>query len=122
VENVLIKALSAGPGDSEDALRDRLIQAKVDVDADALAAALQRLVDSGRLMRPRPRPTIENPNPSRGLALVTFPSGYSHSEQDPFDSVDALAADVHITVKRRWDSFVSDPQLEQWLAEDNVQG
>ena len=39
----------------------------------------------------------------------------------PYDEVDALAADVCSTIKRRGDRFDSDDQLRSWLDEDHVQ-
>jgi len=50
----------------------------VEFEPRELDAAVQRLLDSGRLMAPRPRPTEEQPNPSRQLVLVmvNLPAGF----------------------------------------------
>jgi hypothetical protein len=71
-------------------------------------------------MAPRPRPTEEQPNPSRQLVLANLPAGFSHSSAR-FDRIDALAADVHACIKRRGDRFDHDPQLTEWLAQDGVE-
>jgi hypothetical protein len=59
-------------------------------DPDDLVAALIRLEDSGRLMRPRPKPTRERPNPQPALLLACSPAGFSQYT-DRFDRIDALA-------------------------------
>jgi hypothetical protein len=38
----------------------------------------------------------------------------------PYDEVDAVAADVCSTIKRRGDRFTDDDQLRSWLDEDKI--
>jgi len=35
--------------------------------------------------------------------------------------IDALAADVHATIKKRGDRFDHDPQLAEWLGRDGIE-
>jgi hypothetical protein len=111
--------IKVGGAQSEDDLQDRLVAAGVVYDPDDLGVALERLQDSGRLMRLRPRPTVDQPNPPRSLVLANLPRGFSQSG-DRFSDIDSLAADVHGCIKRRGDAFDSDEALEQWLAADGV--
>jgi hypothetical protein len=111
--------IKVGGGQSEDDLQDRLVAAGVVYNPEDLDVALERLTDSGRLMRPKPRPTVENPNPPRSLVMASLPGSFSQSS-DQFSDIDSLAADVHACIKRRGDAFGSDPILSAWLAEDGI--
>jgi len=51
--------------------------------------------------------------------MSNLPRGFSQSG-DLFDKIDALAADVIGTIKRRGDRFDDDAQLEGWLDEDQI--
>lgn len=78
-----------------------------------LPAALARLEDSGRMIRPELRPTREQPHPPRPLVLRST----SHfTAWGPFNRIDALAADIIACIRTRGDSFESDEQLVEWLA------
>jgi hypothetical protein len=111
--------IKVGGGQSEDDLQDRLVAAGVVYDPDDLDVALERLTDSGRLMRPKARPTVENLTPPRSLVMASLPGSFSQSG-DRFSDIDSLAADVHACIKRRGDAFGSDPILVAWLAEDGI--
>jgi len=114
----IIQVLSSVRCDEEE-LPDRLAVAGVVYREQDLGVALERLMDSGRLMAPRPRPTSENPNPQRVLIMANLPAGYSQSG-DRFSHIDELAAAIHACIRKRGDHFQSDEQLEQWLAVDGV--
>jgi hypothetical protein len=118
--DAIIRVLGAGLCGSEEDLQARLDAAGVAFHSQDLNIAISRLVDSGRLMRPKPRPTEEFPNPPRSLVMANLPRGLSQSG-DRFDHIDSLAADVHASVKKRSDRFESDEQLQQWLTEDGIE-
>jgi hypothetical protein len=69
-------------------------------DPDDLDVAVGRLLDSGRLMAPRPRPTSSNPNPQRVLIMANLPRGFPQSG-DPFGDIDEVAARRRIEDYRR---------------------
>src|SRR4029453_7014390 len=71
-----------------------------------LPAALGRLVDSGRLVRPE------------GRLVMRTTRGFHSSE--PFSRVDELAAAIVASIRSRSDRFDSDEQLAEWLAEDCI--
>jgi hypothetical protein len=108
--------IKVGGGQSEDDLQ---VAAGVVYNPKDLDVALERSTDSERLMRPKPRPTVENPNPPRSLVMASLPGSFSQSG-DQFSDIDSLAADVHACIKRRGDAFGSDPILSAWLAEDGI--
>jgi hypothetical protein len=118
--DAIIRVLGAGLCGSDEDLHAHLNAAGVAFDTQDLNVAIGRLLDSGRLMRPKPRPTEEYPNPPRGFVLGNLPRGFSQSS-DRFDHIDGLAADVHASIKRRDDRFESDEQLVQWLTEDGIE-
>jgi hypothetical protein len=118
--DAVIRVLSGGLYGSEEDLQARLKASGVPFDPQDLSVALGRLLDSGRLTRPKPRPTVENPTPSRSLVMASLPGGFSQSS-DRFDHIDGLAANVHASIKRRSDRFENDDQPEQWLAVDEVE-
>jgi hypothetical protein len=113
----IIRVLSSVRCDEEE-LADRLAVAGVVYREEDLGVALERLMDSGRLMAPRPRPTGENPNPQRVLIMANLPAGYSQSG-DRFSDIDELAAAIHACVRKSGD-FRSDDQLVEWLAEEEI--
>ena len=82
IDNV-IRALGVGPQCLEEQLSDRLVAKGVVPDSDDLDIAIGRLLDSGRLMAPRPRPTAEDPDPQRVLIMANLPRGFPQSG-DPF--------------------------------------
>jgi hypothetical protein len=109
--DAVIKALQGVDGFSgqcqdEDELQARLVAAGVVWDADDFSAALSRLADSGRLVRPEGR-------------LVMRTTRAFHSSE-PFSRVDELAADIVASIRSRGDRFDSDEQLVEWLIEDGV--
>jgi hypothetical protein len=68
----------------------------------------------------RPKPTGENPDPPRVLILNDLPRGFSQPG-DPFDPIDALAADVIGAIKKRGElGFKDDDQLKHWLDEVQI--
>ena len=54
-------------------------------------------------MHYRPTPTVENPDPPRVLILNDLPRGF-FQPGDPFDPIDALAADVIGAIKNEVNS------------------
>jgi hypothetical protein len=107
----------SGQCQSKDELQARLAAAGVVYDPADLSAALTRLEDSGRMLRPSQRPTREQPHPPQPLLLRS--SSYLPA-WEPFSRIDALAADIIASIRSRGDRFKSDEQLAEWLAEDGT--
>lgn len=106
--DVIIRVLGqGGQCQSTDELQDRLVAAGYVHDPADLPAALERLVDSGRMVRPEGR-------------LVMRTTRAFHASE-PFSRIDDVAADVVACTRRRGtDQFDSDVQLVGWLTEDGV--
>jgi hypothetical protein len=109
----VVRALQAGNGRSNrceraEELPGRLAEDGVTFDPDGLSEVITRLEDCGQLVRVQRQP------------FSAYPQYLVLKGDHPYDEVDALAADVCSTIKRRGDRFDSDDQLRGWLDEDGV--